>query len=111
PETIYYQGMALLKLGDAAGANERFDKLIRYAETHADDDVKIDYFAVSLPDLLVFDDDLNRRNRVHCAFMKALGLAGKGENEASREAFRSALSEDPNAFAPRTHMKLIFGEI
>ncbi len=111
PETIFYQGMALKKLGDGAGANERFDKLIRYAETHADDDVKIDYFAVSLPDLLVFDDDLNRRNRVHCAFMKALGLAGKGENEASREAFRRALSEDPNAFAPRTHMKLIFGEI
>ena len=43
--------------------------------------------------------------------MKALGLAGKGENDASREAFRAALGEDPNAFAPRTHMKLIFGEI
>ena len=26
----------------------------------------MDYFAVSLPDLLVWEDSLDRRNRIHC---------------------------------------------
>ncbi|MBR5742861.1 MAG: tetratricopeptide repeat protein, partial [Clostridia bacterium] len=78
PETIFYQGMALLALGEKEEAEKRFDKLIDYADLHRDDHVRIDYFAVSLPDLLVFDEDLDRKNFLHCLFMKALGLYGKG---------------------------------
>ena len=40
----------------------------------------MDYFAVSLPDFLVFDDDLNGRNRIHCQYMAALGYLGLGES-------------------------------
>ena len=48
--------------------------------------------------------------RFYAEAEELLSLDWKGETEASREAFRAALGEDPNAFAPRTHMKLIFGE-
>ena len=41
-----------------------------------DDKVKIDYFAVSLPDLTIFDDDLDLRNKVHCHYLLALGYTG-----------------------------------
>ncbi|MDE6722880.1 MAG: DUF5107 domain-containing protein, partial [Eubacterium sp.] len=42
PETIFYQGLALLKLGDIECANNRFNKLISYADNHMDDNVTID---------------------------------------------------------------------
>ena len=108
PETIFYQGMALLKLGRTDEANNRFDKLISYADKHMDDEGVIDYFAVSLPDLLVFDEDLTLKNKLHCMFMKALGLFGKGKKEKSEELFKEALEINPNTFQIATHYRFLF---
>ena len=110
PETIFYQGMALLKLGDKENADNRFSKLISYADKHMNDTVTIDYFAVSLPDLLVFEEDLNIKNKLHCLFMKALGLYGLGRKEESRLLFEKALKENCNTFQIATHYKLLFQE-
>lgn len=110
PETIFYQGMALLKSNDPDGAKDRFNKLISYADEHFNDDVKIDYFAVSLPDLLVFEDDLNLKNQLHCMFMKALGLFGLGKINESKTLFEQVLKINPNTFQIATHYQLLFGE-
>jgi len=40
--------------------------------------VKMDYFAVSLPDMLIWEDDLTRRNLIHCYYLRTLGLLGLG---------------------------------
>ena len=109
PETIFYQGMALLKLGETEEAEKRFGKLVSYADEHAGDHVRIDYFAVSLPDLLVFDEDLDKKNRLHCLFMKALGLYGLGKRAESRKLFEEALAENPNTFQIATHYRSLFG--
>ena len=66
PEKIFYQGLALLKLGLTDEAHNRFNRLIEYGEKHINDCIKLDYFAVSLPDLLIWEDDLTLRNRIHC---------------------------------------------
>ncbi|KAA8746076.1 DUF5107 domain-containing protein [Paenibacillus sp. UASWS1643] len=96
PESIYYQGLAWQKLGNVKEANRRFNKLIDYAERHMHDHIRMDYFAVSLPDFLVFDDDLNQRNEEHCRYMRALGLLGLGRtNEAELELER-VLEKNPN---------------
>lgn len=58
---------------------------MEYGKDHMDDDIKIDYFAVSLPDFLIFNADLNKKNRVHCCFMAALGCIGMGDNEKAKE--------------------------
>ncbi|MDE5995386.1 MAG: tetratricopeptide repeat protein, partial [Eubacterium sp.] len=108
PETIFYQGLALLKLGDIESANNRFNKLISYADHHIDDNVTIDYFAVSLPDLLVFEEDLNKKNKLHCLFMKALGLYGLNKKEKSKALFEQALAENCNTFQIVTHYQLLF---
>lgn len=107
PETIFCQGLALRKLGRKEEADLRFKKLIEYADRHLDDFVKIDYFAVSLPDFLVFDDDLQKKNRVHCLFMKALGCTGLGNTPAAQEALRQALALDQNHFALQFY-KMLF---
>ena len=106
PETIFCQGLAMLKLGKKAEADMRFDKLISYADEHINDSMKIDYFAVSLPDFLVFDEDLNKKNRVHCLFMKALGLLGKGKETDANEKFNEIFSLDKTHFAAHLFKQL-----
>ena len=41
----------------------------------------MDYFAVSLPDLLIWEDSLDAKNEVHCKYMLALGYLGLGDKE------------------------------
>lgn len=106
PETIFCQGLALLKLNKKGEADIRFNRLIEYSDNHINDNVKIDYFAASLPDFLVFDNDLKKQNKVHCLFMKALGLLGKGENEQSKQIFEKALSLDNSHFAMNFYLKM-----
>lgn len=84
PDTIYYQGLALLKLGKVEQANTRFNKLIRFGETHLNDSIRMDYFAVSLPDLMVWEEDLDQKNKVHCYYMMALGYKGKNDTKAEK---------------------------
>ena len=102
PEMIYYQGLSLLALGEEAAAHSRFDRLIAYGRAHLDDEVRIDYFAVSLPDLLIFDDDLCRRNQVHCHFMMALGYQGKGETAEAAGHFEAVRALAPNHLGAQT---------
>jgi tetratricopeptide (TPR) repeat protein len=87
PDMIFYQGLARRALGRAHEAHDIFRKLVAYGEAHQDDDVVMDYFAVSLPDFLVFDDDLHTRNRIHCHYMRGLGLLGLGDADGARAAF------------------------
>lgn len=94
PEMIYYQGLALLKLGRQKEAYGRFNKLIAYGEAHLFDEMKIDYFAVSLPDLLIFEEDLNRKNVSHCLFMKGLGHLGRKETQRAEECFEEIRTKD-----------------
>ena len=93
-EMILYQGLAALALGDEAHARARLHKLIAYGEKHYYDEVKIDYFAVSLPDLQLFDDDLTRRNRAHCEYLIALGSMALGDKARAAKCFEAALEID-----------------
>ena len=81
PDKIFYQGMALLKLGREDEAHGRFYKLINYGKQHIYDKVVMDYFAVSLPDLLIWEDSLDTKNLIHCKYMLALGYYGMGDKE------------------------------
>nr|WP_258171364.1 DUF5107 domain-containing protein [Paenibacillus sp. R14(2021)] len=104
PDMIYYQGLAWQKLGDQKEASRRFNKLIDYAEKHVFDDVKLDYFAVSLPDFLVFEDDLNKRNEIHCRYMRGLGLLGLDRSDEAAEELAQALRLDGNHLGAVIHL-------
>ena len=67
-DMILYQRMAYLKLGKVSEARSRFYRLIDYGEQHLEDKVKIEYFAVSLSEFLLFDEDYTARNRAHLCF-------------------------------------------
>ncbi|MFV0505372.1 MAG: DUF5107 domain-containing protein [Bacteroidales bacterium] len=96
PDKIYYQGLAWEALGNAEKARGRFNKLIDHGEKYLFDDCKIDYFAVSLPDLAIWEQDLNLRNQIHCYYVMALGKLGLGDMDKAREYLEKVLSLDIN---------------
>jgi tetratricopeptide (TPR) repeat protein len=106
PDMIFYQGLARAALGKTEEARGIFRKLVEYGAAHLNDDVQMDYFAVSLPDFLVFDDDLHTRNRIHCHYMQGLGLLGLGDTAGATEAFAAVLSLRADHLGAHIHQPL-----
>ena len=96
PDKIFYQGMALLKLGCQDEAHGRFYKLINYGKQHLFEHQTMDYFAVSLPDLLIWEDSLDTKNEIHCKYMLALGYYGMGDKEKALRYLEEVETLDNN---------------
>lgn len=107
PESIFYQGLARRALGRLEDAECIFHKLVDYGQRHLNDPVQFDYFAVSLPDFLVFEDDLPRRNQVHCHYMMALGYLGIGQVEEAQEHFERLLGLEASHLGGRLHQQFL----
>ena len=73
------------------------------------DAIRLDYFAVSLPDLLVFDADLNLRNKIHCLYVQGLGHLGLGNGhlEKAEEYFEEVLKLDVNHQGALIHKNMV----
>lgn len=96
PDKIFYQGLAWAALGNIDKANGRFHKLIDHGEKHLFDNCRIDYFAVSLPDLAIWEDDLNVRNKIHCYYVMGLGHLGLGNMDKAKEYLGKVMELDVN---------------
>ncbi|MDE5696842.1 MAG: DUF5107 domain-containing protein [Lachnospiraceae bacterium] len=102
-DMILYQGLAYLKLGKVREARSRFYRLIDYGEQHLADQVKIEYFAVSLPDFLIFDEDYTAKNRAHCYYLMALGNMGLGDQKKADGFLREATAIEPSHMMCRVY--------
>ena len=91
--------MAREKLGERDLARAISERLIEYSEAHLHDEVTMDYFAVSLPNFLVFEDDLAQRNHIHCLYLIALGYLGLGDHQMTERYLNDILTRDPNHLA------------
>ncbi len=107
PDKIFYQGLALRKLGKEKEAKSRFQKLLDYGKKHMSDNIKIDYFAVSLPDLLIWEDDLNKRNELFCKYLIGLGQFGLGDIKQARSSFELVLEKNRYHTGAFIHLKLL----
>jgi len=110
PEMIFYQGQAQRALDREAEACRRFSTLVEYGRAHLEDDVSIDFFAVSLPDFLVFEADLAAKNELHCRFMMALGYLGLRKDQLADEQFARILHIDCNHLGALTHRGFVQAE-
>jgi len=106
-ELILYQGHASKKLGRESDAQRKYHKLIEYGEQHIDDAIKIDYFAVSLPDLQLFEDDLTIRNKAHCHYLIGLGSYALGDTVRAEAQYRETLRIDCAHMGALLHLRLI----
>jgi len=96
PDKIIYQALAWLKLNDPSRAAAIFRQFIQFGQQHIDDRITIDYFAVSLPDMLVFDQDIDLRNKIHCTYLIGLGYLGLGDEARGHSYLQEVLQLDPN---------------
>ncbi|MFZ9859144.1 MAG: DUF5107 domain-containing protein [Roseiflexaceae bacterium] len=103
PDMLLYQGWAWQALNQQAQAEAIFGRLVAYADVHQHDDIKPDYFAVSLPTFLVFNDDAQIRNQIHCHYMRGLGLLGMGDITAAQASFAQVLTLDANHQGSHIH--------
>ncbi|MGL5683960.1 MAG: DUF5107 domain-containing protein [Marinifilaceae bacterium] len=96
PDKLFYKGMALRELGEERSSQECFRCLMNYGAEHLNDRFTMDYFAVSLPDLLIWDSDLTLANQVHCNYMIALGAYGVKDYAKAELALSEAAARDNN---------------
>lgn len=96
PDKIFYAALCYRALGKEKHALALFHKLVNYGEQHLFDKVRMDYFAVSLPDLLIWEDSLDLKNQIHCKYMLALGHKGLGNLEQSQRYAEEVLRLDIN---------------
>jgi len=75
-EASYWSGLSLQQLGRTEEANTLFQGMLAYATKMLTQPASIDYFATSLPTLLLFDEDLEERQRTEAE--RLVSLANKG---------------------------------
>lgn len=92
----YWTGLALERLGRSDEGRERFRRILDFAAELEQSTPEIDYFATSLPSLLLFDDDLQGRNRIDARFLRAQAFSGLGEMDTAEELLKEILEHDPN---------------
>ena len=76
---IYFQGLAFHALGDDKEAGDSFRRLAEFGESHLNDQVGYDFFAVSMPELEVYQDDIQKRSDDYCRRLTELGYMGLKE--------------------------------
>ena len=96
PDKIFYAGLCYRALGQEDKARSLFHKLINFGKQHVFEKQVMDYFAVSLPDLLIWEDSLDVKNEVHCKYMLALGYYGMGDKDRALQYLTEVEALDNN---------------
>ena len=95
-ELTFYNALALARLGRSEEANDLQRGLVECAESLRREEPKIDYFATSLPQMLLFEDDARKRSAVRADFLEAQARIGLGDAAAGRKLLGHVLAADPN---------------
>jgi tetratricopeptide (TPR) repeat protein len=95
-ELTYYSARSWEELGQTAKALQLFRELLAYARGLQESEAKIDYFATSLPTMLLFDDDLTFRQQTRALFMQAQAQLGLGKRSDARKLLKTVLDREPN---------------
>jgi hypothetical protein len=94
-----YRALALRGLCDVAAATALLRRLHELAEKEMDAEIKVDYFATSLPNFLLFEDDLAKRSRIECLFLRGIVRLGLGRRAEADMDLRQVLAMDRNHFS------------
>ena len=95
-ELTYYSGLSMRELGKKNEAKRLFHQLMGYARQLEKSVAKIDYFATSLPTMLLFEENLQERQMIFGRFMMAQSYRGLGELKKSSQILKWILECDPN---------------
>ena len=93
-DMTYWSAISLLRLGREAEAQKLLRAIYDYAAALEQQTPKIDFFATSLPALLLFEEDLDERQAIHVLYLKAQALLGLGEQEKGIGLLQEVLQHD-----------------
>ncbi|MDQ8191565.1 DUF5107 domain-containing protein [Roseibacillus persicicus] len=88
----YFRGLSLQQLGRTEEARQLFQALAQFAQEGLATEAKIDYFATSLPNLLVFEENLQERRDAENNLLLALAHHGLQEEELAAKALEKTLA-------------------
>lgn len=94
-ELTWYSACAMQRLGRKAAAQKRFREILEYGKTLEKTPAKIDYFATSLPTLLLFNEDLQERQTINARFLQAQAYQGLNQRVKARKLLSDVLERDP----------------
>jgi hypothetical protein len=106
-ELTFYNALALTRLGRGQEANDLLQGLVEFAAELRRKEPKVDYFATSLPQMLLFEDDARKRNETRADFLEAQARIGLGDNAAGHVLLDRVLAADPN----HAHAADLFAEL
>jgi tetratricopeptide (TPR) repeat protein len=93
-EMTFWSGLALARLGETQQANQLFLEIAEYAESLEREAPKIDYFATSLPTMLLFEEDLGERQQILARFLRAQSLLGLAKTDEALAMLSSVIQSD-----------------
>ncbi len=91
-----YSALACEKLGRRKQARSLFEQLHKHASRWLKAPAKIEYFATSLPTMLLFEDDLRQRNVAVAMLLGAQARLGLGLRTQGVRMLRTLLKRDPS---------------
>lgn len=97
----YYQALALRHLGRNHEAEVALHRLIEHARRIMETEPRIDYFATSLPNFLLFEDDLASRNIAESLLSMGFGELGLGSVAKAEILFQRILEIDSSILEAR----------
>ncbi len=106
-EMTWYSALSLDRLGRKAAAKKLLRDLLAYARRLGKEPARIDYFATSLPAMLLFEEDIQARQKTTALILEAQALLGLGRKTAARKLLVSLLDHDPNHEHARDLQKTI----
>ncbi|KAL4858553.1 hypothetical protein ACK3TF_001510 [Chlorella vulgaris] len=94
-ESTLHSALALRRLGREQEARELLGLLLEYAGRLAATPAKIDFFATSLPTMLMFHENLQEQQDIKTQFLEAQARYGLGETATAAELVALVLQRDP----------------
>ena len=93
-DMTFWSGLALQRLGRHDEAAALFTRIRVYAIELENTPPQIDYFATSLPAMLLFKEDLLLRNRINALFLRAQASIGLNRTPEAQQLLQQVLTLD-----------------
>lgn len=95
-DMTYWSAQALVSLGRDEEARQMFHEIYDFSLDLERQTPKIDYFATSLPAMLLFEEDLVQRQKISAKFLRTQALLGLGHTEQGFSLLNEVRSLDEN---------------
>jgi tetratricopeptide (TPR) repeat protein len=95
-DMTYWSALAEQKLGNESAATALLQQIYQYSLDMEAGEPRIDYFATSLPTMLLFEEDIRLRSRIEAYFLRAQALSGLGKADDAKQLLVTVLTLDRN---------------